>query len=177
MLPEGTTHRTALEIGEELDLLGARLATESDLDSCSVGLSAVTSALDAALPVYADVIFNPSFPETDFERVRKNARARVQREKVDPVSMALRVFPRLLYGSGHAYSSPMTGSGTETSLAALKRSDLQKFHATWFRPNNATLVIVGDTSLKELTPKLEKYFGSWKPGAVPAKNIGAVEHQ
>ena len=67
-----------------------------------------------------------------------------------PVSMALRVFPRLIYGDGHAYSLPMTGSGTEASVTALTREDLVAFHADWFKPNNATMIVVGDTSMAEM---------------------------
>jgi zinc protease len=91
--------------------------------------------------------------------------------------MALRVFPRILYGRRHAYGNPLTGSGTEESVAKLTRADLQKFHDTWFKADNAALVIVGDTTLAEMTPRLEKLFGSWKPGSVPTKNIGAVEQK
>src|SRR5205085_10149631 len=75
----------------------------------------------------------------------------------------------------HAYGNAFSGSGTEASVAKLTRADLQKFHDTWFKANNATLIIVGDTTLKEITPKLEKLFAGWKPGKVPAKNISRVE--
>ena len=67
--------------------------------------------------------------------------------------MALRVLPRLLYGDKHAYGKPLTGSGTEESVSKLTRDDLARFHATWFKPNNATLVVVGDTTLAEIQPR------------------------
>ncbi len=177
MLDEGTTHRTALEISGELAALGAQLNAGSALDTSSVSLATLASTLDPALQIFADVILNPSFPETDFERLQKLALARIQREKTEPLDMARRVLPRLLYGAGHAYANPMTGSGTEPSVAGLKRADLKQFHDTWFKPNNATLIIVGDTTLKAITPKLEKLFGQWKPGTVPAKNIATVAQQ
>jgi len=87
----------------------------------------------------------------------------------------LRVLPRLLYGPGHAYGTPLTGSGTTASVQEITRDDLVKFHQTWFRPNNSTLVVVGDTTLAEITPKLEKLFAGWKAGEAPAKNIAAVQ--
>ena len=77
--------------------------------------------------------------------------------------MALRVLPRLLYGEGHAYSLPMTGSGTEEAVAALDRDDLVAYHDTWFKPNNATMIVVGDTTLAEIQPKLEALFARWRP--------------
>jgi zinc protease len=90
--------------------------------------------------------------------------------------MALRVFPALLYGPQHAYGNPFTGSGTESSVSKLTRADLAKFHETWFVPNDSTLIVVGDTTLGELTPKLETLFAGWKPRQVPKKNIGTVDY-
>jgi zinc protease len=177
MLDEGTARRTALQISDELAALGANLNAQSGLDSCNVSLSTLTATLDRALDVYADVILNPSFPEGDFGRLQKQLIARIKRERTDPVSMALRVFPKILYGSGHAYGNPLTGSGTEASVEKLTRPDMKKFHDTWFKPNNATLIIVGDTTLNEIKPRLEKQFGGWKSGDVPSKNISPVEPQ
>ncbi len=91
--------------------------------------------------------------------------------------MAMRVFPRLLYGEGHAYSQPMSGSGTEATLNALSLDGLRAFHDTWFRPDNATLIVVGDVTLAELEPALEARFAGWEPGEVPRKNLGTVDHQ
>ena len=68
------------------------------------------------------------------------------------------------HGAGHAYGNPLTGSGTEASVEKLTREDLVKFHNQWFKPNHATLVIAGDATLAEVTPKLEKLFANWKPG-------------
>ncbi|MDB6017918.1 MAG: peptidase domain protein [Pedosphaera sp.] len=177
MLDEGTEKRTALQISDELALLGANLSAGSDLDTSTVRLSALKPTLDGALEVYSDVILNPSFPPADFERLQKQRLAGIQREKTEPVNMALRVFPGILYGKNHAYGNPLTGSGTEETVAKLGRADAEKFHATWFKPNHATLIIVGDTTLKEITPKLEKLFGAWKPGVIPSKNIEAVAPQ
>jgi zinc protease len=177
MIDEGTKKRTALQISEELSLLGASLGSGSDLDVSYVSLSALKNKLDESLDIYADVILNPSFPEEDFKRLKAQTLAAIQREKVTPTSMALRVFPKILYGENHAYGNPMTGSGTEESVKKITREDLIKFHQTWFKPNNSTLVIVGDVTLDEILPKLEKLFDGWKPGNVPVKNISEVSHK
>jgi zinc protease len=89
--------------------------------------------------------------------------------------MALRVLPPLLYGAGHVYSLPLTGSGTAQSVVGIEREAVERFHATWFKPNNATLIVVGDTSLAEILPKLEVHLGSWKRGGVPAIEIAHVD--
>ncbi len=177
MLDEGTKTRDALQISDELAMLGARLNSGSSLDMSNVFLSALKDNLDGSLNIFADVILNPSFPDKEFIRLQKQQLARIQQEKVSPFSMALRVFPRFLYGEGHAYGTPFTGSGTEEAVNKLTTKDLVKFHQDWFKPNNATLVIVGDITLTEVTSKLENLFKSWKKGDVPKKNISTVEQQ
>ena len=175
MLDEGTKKRSSLEIDEALSRLGAVLNTSSDLDTSSVSLSALKANLDPSLELYADVILNPAFPESDFKRLQNQQLDAIKREKSEPSAMALRVLPRLLYGPDHAYSNPFTGSGTEPSVAKLARADLQKFYETWFKPNNATLIIVGDTTLADITPRLEKFFRAWPKGEVPKKDISQVK--
>jgi zinc protease len=177
MLDEGTAQRNALQISDELAQLGANLGTGSKLDVSSVSLEALKENLDASLAIYADVILHPSFPRSDFERLKKQRLAQIQQEKADPVGLALRVFPGLLYGKGHAYANPWTGSGTEASTAKIAREDLVRFHQAWFKPNHATMVVVGATSMEEIRPKLERLFAGWKPGEVPAKSIAEVEQQ
>jgi zinc protease len=174
MLDEGTTTRTALQISDRLAELGASIGASSRLDVSSVSLDALTERLDPALELYADVILHPAFRQTDVERLRKQRLVQIQREKADPLGMALRVFPRLVFGEGHAYANPWSGSGTEASARKITRDDLVKFHSTWFKPNHATLVVVGATTMAEIKPKLERLLAGWRPGEVPTKNIGEV---
>jgi len=174
MLDEGTTRRTALQISDTLSQLGAQLFTSSQLDVSRVALSSLKENLDPALDIFADVVLNPSFPQADFQRQQRQRLARIQREKVQPVQMALRVFPQLLYGANHAYGNPLTGSGTEASVSGMTRDDLVRFHRAWFKPNHATLVIVGDVSLAEIQPKLTRLFSGWRAGDVPQKNVSTV---
>jgi zinc protease len=177
MLDEGTTSRNALEISDQLTMLGAKLSSGSNLDLSTVRLSALKRFLGESLDLFADVILNPSFPEKELERLRRQQLARIQQEKVSPIMMALRVFPKLLYGEDHAYSVPWTGSGYEDTVSKIDREDLVNLHRSSFRPNNSTLVVVGDTTLAEIIPMLEELFGAWKPGEVPHKNITQVAHK
>jgi zinc protease len=174
MLDEGTKTRTALQISDELQLLGARLNTGSNLDISTVSMSALKTNLDKSLDLYADVILNPSFPKADFERLQKQTIAGIKREKAQPIQMGVRVLAPLLYGTGHPYGIPLTGSGTEESVAKLTRNDMVKFQQTWIRPNNATLIVIGDATMDEIVPRLERAFKNWKPGDVPKKNITDV---
>ncbi len=174
MLDEGTATRTALQISDRAAELGAVLGASSGLDVSSVSLAALTDRLDPSLELFADVVLNPAFRERDFERLKQQRLVQIQREEADPAGMALRVFPRLVYGEGHAYATPWTGSGTAASVAKITRDDLAKFHATWFKPDHATLVVVGATTMAAIKPKLERLFAAWRRGEVPRKNIAAV---
>ena len=174
LLTGGTQRRSALEISEEMQSLGAQLNAGSNLDISTVYLSALTATLDDALDLYADVILNPAFPEADFERQRQLQLSAIANEKVTPLQMALRALPPILFGDKHAYGVPLTGSGTEESVNGMTRQTMVDFHASWFKPNNATMVIVGDTTLTEIKPKLERLFAEWQPGPVPAKDLRPV---
>ncbi len=174
MLTSGTKTRNALQISDQVATLGAELDAQANLDRSVVHLSTLKANLDPSLNLFADVILNPSFPEADFDRQKKRQLAGIQREKADPVSVAMRVMPALVYGKGHPYGFPMSGSGSEADLAKITRADLVQFHEKWFHPNNATLVIVGDATLADMGPRLEKLFSQWKPAKVPSKNIGTV---
>lgn len=140
MLDEGTKTRSSLQINDELARLGAALDARSDLDSSSVHLLALKENLEPSLDIYSDVILNPAFPEADFRRLQQQQLAAIQREKSEPNALPLRIVPRLLFGPGHAYNIPFTGSGIEGAVAGLTRADLQKFYDTWFKPNNSTLI-------------------------------------
>ena len=171
MLEEGTPTRDSLKIGEELESLSANFNAGANLDYSLVSLNTLKGTMDKSLDVYADLILHPAFPQKEFQRLQKERLAGIKREKVTPQAMALRVVPTLLYGKGHPYAMPFTGTGTEASVGKMTREDLAKFHDTWFKPNNATLLVVGDTSLTEIKPKLEKLFASWKPGDVPQRTV------
>jgi zinc protease len=177
MLDEGTSSRTALEIAAEAERLGANLGTGSTLDSSSVSLSALKSELEPSIALWADVILNPAFDEAEIGRQRTQRIAGIAQEKADPASLGLRLLPPVLYGSGHAYAVPFTGSGTEESLRSVTREDLVAFREQWLRPDNARLFIVGDTTLDEITPLLERAFRDWRApdGPKPVKNVANVE--
>ena len=174
MMDEGTATRSALQISEELAGLGATLGLGADLDTGVVTLSALKDKLDPSLAIFGDVVLNPSFPADELERLRRRRVAQIQQEGAQPIGIALRVLPGLIYGPGHAYGLPLTGSGTIESVGKITRDTLVKFHADWFKPSNATIVVVGATTMADIKPRLEKLFAAWKSGPVPAKNVRTV---
>lgn len=175
MLDEGTKSKDALQLSEELLMLGAQLNTGANLDMNTITLSALKSNLDPSLKLMSDVILNPSFPQKELERLKKERIVQIKQEKASPIQMGLRVLPQFIYGKEHAYGLPFSGSGYEDEVMKITRDEIVKFHSTWLKPNNATLVVVGDITMNELKPKLEKLFSGWKPGEVPKKNISEVK--
>jgi predicted Zn-dependent peptidase len=175
MLDEGTKTRNALQISEQLQLLGANLNTSSDLDFSYVTLSTLKQSLDPSLDLMADVVLNPSFPEADFRRLQDQQISAIQNEKKQPQSMVMRVAPKLLYGENHPYAMPMSGTGEEDIVNTLAVADVKGFYEKWLRPNNATIVVTGDISMEDLTAKLEARFNNWKKSDVPKKVIPEVK--
>ena len=128
MLDEGTKSLNAIQINERLQLLGASLSTNSDLDNSYVSLNALKQSLDQSLDLMADVVLNPSFPEADFKRLQAQQVSGIQNEKKNPQSMVMRVMPTLLYGEGHPYAMPMTGSGEEESVNNITLDNIKGFY-------------------------------------------------
>lgn len=174
MMDEGIKGKDALQISEDLSSLGANLNTGAGLDFSYVSLTALKENLDKTLPIFSEVALNPTFPQKDFDRIKQQTLAGIKREKSNPIQMGIRVLPQYFYGKDHAYGLPLTGSGYENTVVNITRENLVKFHQTWFKSNNATIVVVGDITMAELKPKMEKLFSSWKQGEVPKKNIKEV---
>ena len=174
MLDEGAGKYDSLALGDREESLGANIGAGAELDGDSIGLSALKENLDPSLALYADVVRRPTFDPKEIERVRKTWLAGIAQEKTEPTAIALRLLPPLMYGAGHPYAIPLSGTGTEESIQSLTRDDLLAFDRQWLRPDNATLVVVGDTTLAEITPLLEKYFGDWKAPAEPLPTVAVT---
>jgi zinc protease len=171
MLDEGTKTRSALGIADEIALLGASLSTGSTWDASNVSMSTLTRNLDPALTVFADVVQNPTFDDKEFARVRDNLLTAIGRRKDSPPTVASLAFTRLLYGTKHPFGWPMTG--VESSIKQLKPADLRAFFDANYRPNNAALIVAGDTTAASLKSKLEAAFAKWKPKHVAARRLPA----
>jgi zinc protease len=177
MLDEGAGSYDALAYAARKESLGAVITATGTLDVAAVRMSAIKRQLDDSLALFADVIVRPRLEAKDIERVRGQWLASIKQEKARPNSLARRLAGPALYGAGHPYAIPSSGTGTEDGITALGRDDLTRWLADWVRPDNATLIIVGDTELAELTPKLEKAFAGWKAPAValPVSPVPAVK--
>ena len=168
MLDEGAGARSALEIADEIEFLGADLTTSSSFDASAVRLGVPVARLGPALAVMADVALRPTFPDAELERVRQERLTDLIQARDDAASVAPMAFARLLFGPTHRYG---TGAiGTAATLKAFTTADLKAFHAAAFQPGNATLIAVGDITADSVVPQLEKHFGSWRAGSTAARH-------
>jgi zinc protease len=175
LLREGTPTRSSKDIAEQMDTLGATLAASSGISSftSTVTTSGLVENLDQTLDIFSDVIRNPKFPQEEVEKYKARQLQQLQFQRSIPQFLAAERFQRAIYGEHPAglIVPPMESIKRTTS------ADLARFHSVNYRPNNAMLTIVGDVTLKEIVPKLEKAFGSWQKGDVPQTKIPAAPEQ
>jgi len=176
MLKQGTQNRSSQEISQQEEMLGARIGTDNTLDTSMVRLSSLSKNLSDSMALFADITLNPLFSPEDIERKRSLILAAIESEKANPTRMALRTLPPLLYGKDHAYGIPLTGTGTTDSVKLIQQQDLINFHKTWLRPDNATLIVVGDSSLEQIKDLAQAQFGKWQnpETALPEKHLNEV---
>ncbi len=171
-LSEGTTTRSALDIAQEQEALGASLNAGAGVDRSVVSLTALTANLAPSLDLMADVVRNPAFAPDAVARVRQQREAAIAQQLASPGGLAQRAFLPLVYGTNHPYAYAST-SGNAAAVAALEASDLSAEHAEWMRPDLASITVVGDIAMDDLVAALEASFGDWEAPATPApaKNI------
>src|SRR6201991_432550 len=176
LLREGTKNRDSKQIAEQIDAVGATRTANSGFSAMTTNVSAggLVENLDQTLDLFADVVRNPTFPQAEVDRYKNRTLAQLQFLRSNPQFLAQEQFSRSIYGTSHPAS--IVAPPAE-SLKKLSTKDMADFHARYYRPNNAILAIVGDVTMKEIMPKLEKAFGSWEKGDVPATTIPAAPAQ
>jgi zinc protease len=156
-LLDGTLNLDALALDERLGALGATLGARADVDFTQVTMSAFSARLDPSLALLADTLLHPGFRDADVARRKSLEIAAVRQIKNDPRSSAFRIASFLTYGADHPYGR----LATEASITKITPDDLKRHHQQWVQPRNATLLIVGDTTLRTIVPTLESHFGAW----------------
>ena len=174
MLEEGAGSRSALEIADAVDYLGADLGAVTASDSSSVRLHVPVTRLADALPIMADVALRPTFPNDELERQRQQRLTSLLQGRDDPPTISSVAFSRILYGKGHRYGTPQMG--TAETIKTLTSEDLRRFYTGAFRPENAVLLAVGDITADKAMPLFEKSFGAWKAsGAAASEKLPATD--
>lgn len=173
LMNEGTKTLDSSQLAQARERIGAQISGFADLDMTSFQLDALTPNLAQSMALLADYIRNPALAPAELERVRAQQLADLAAELNEPAEVARRVLLPALYGASHPYGAPPSGRGNPNVVKRLSRDDLLAFHRAWFRPDRASVFVVGNTSLDEVTRLLETSFADWRApvSAPPAKHV------
>ena len=167
MLDEGTTLRDAPAIAAAFEDQAALFRSQADKDSLIAAASFPSASLSPVLDVFSDCVLRPAFKKPDLERVRALRLGDLAQLEADPAQIGRTVLNRTVFGEGHPWAFPTTG--TVASTKAARGDQLAAWHRSWVRPNNAVLVVVGDVTPATLLPELERRFGGWKAAPLPKR--------
>ena len=172
MLPEGTDSKTSQEIAQAFEFIGSRVSADGRREYTLLSAETLTKHWPTALELTADLVLNPSFPDHEIERVRREHLTELRRGKDEPNAVAEQLMAGLVFTSDSGYGHPL--SGTEKSIAALTRDDIVRQFKRDYTPANANLIVVGDVSIDEVAQRAEAIFGSWKGGGPSANEVAAI---
>lgn len=156
MLRRGTTNRTKEELDEEIDFLGASIST----GSTSISANGLSKYSEKLVELMADILYNPSFPEEELEKIRKQTISALQANKESPEAISSVVESAVLYGKNHPYGE----SETEETVNRITIEDVKEYYENYFIPNQSYLAVVGDITPEETEELVNKYFSDWKKG-------------
>ena len=160
MLDEGAAGKSALDIADAFEMLGARFSIGAGTHSASLSLRAPAQRFPDALRLAADVLLRPDFPQAELERLRKERLTALIRRYDQPAAIASVLASNKLFGNAHPYGRSSVGSAA--SLRSITTADLRAFYERHYRPNNATVILVGDIDAETAQRLVENTFGSWQ---------------
>jgi predicted Zn-dependent peptidase len=171
MLDEGAGTRSALELADAVEFLGADLATSSSFDYSAVRLSTPVKNLTPALTLLADVVLRPTFPTNELDRLKKERLAALVQAQDNPAAIIGYAFPRVVFGSSHRYGTPATGVGP--AIEAITADEVRAFYKEHFVSGNATIVVTGDVTMAAAKAELDRALAGW-PSAGPRGAAAAL---
>ncbi len=171
MLDEGTGSRDAMALADETAYLAVSLTTNATFESSTISLHTTRATLDSAMTLMADVVLRPTFPEKEFTRLKNERLTSLLQEQDRGPALATRAFSALVFGDQHPYGRSVTG--TTLSVESITLNDVKQFWSSWYHPNNATLVIVGDLSVAQAEEMAVRAFGKWERAALPPAPVYA----
>ena len=170
MLDEGAGGRNALQLADALETLGANLTATSAWDATQLNLYALRGNFAQALRLMADVAARPDFPEREVSRLREERLVALSRSRDEAGTIANNAFPALVYGAQHPYGRVATAEATRR----LDRARVQAFHASRYRPENATLILVGDVDPDAMQPVVQSALGAWRASGAAAPRSASL---
>ena len=168
LLLKGTAHRDARKISEEIDFLGGSLSAGGNYDYSSLALEVLSKDIDKGLELFFDCLLYPTYPQEELERMRSQALAALSQANEDPGALIGKRFRSLLYPD-HPYGHPLGGS--RPSLTSITRTDVTGFYGTFWIPNQAILVALGDFQEEAMAGKLKRLLSDWPRGRMSVRPL------
>jgi len=172
MLEEGTKTRSATQLAQEIEFLGAEFNAKATNDFATATLRVLKKDAEHGFTLLADLLMHPAFAEKEVARVRDELLGVLQNEKDDPGTVAGKAFNAIIF-KGHPYRRPTNGD--EETVPKISRKDLVAFHDAYYRPNRIIMAIVGDIREAEAVELVKKHFGQWAPKETPAQPFPSPE--
>ncbi|MEM9920068.1 MAG: pitrilysin family protein [Bacteroidota bacterium] len=154
LLSKGTKSKSKSELDEEIDFIGATLSTSTS----GIFASSLTKHSDKLLDLMSDILYNPAFPESEFEKAKKQTLSSLAQSKEDPNTIARNVANVMRFGKDHPYGELVT----EETVEKITIEKIRSYYDTYFRPNISYLVVVGDVDPAKIKQKMARYFGKWE---------------
>ncbi len=173
MLMEGTQDKDVRKVQSILNGLGSNITTSIGYDSSDLDVDALSVNMGETLSLLGEIVSRPAFSEESISRLRDQRLEKIASESVDPRDMIWRTLPSKLYDTNHPYAAPASGSGDKDVISRINSEALNRYYQDWIRPDNATLVVVGDTDLESLKASLNSSFSSWQ---APSTSKPAIQY-
>src|SRR6056300_234567 len=167
MIGTGTTGRSKAVLDEEVDFMGANFGTSAS----SIRVGGLSKYTDQLIDILSDVLLNPTFPQEEFDKLKAQMLSGLQANADDPDAISGNLRGATLYGLAHPYGEVMT----EATVEAITVEDCKAYFDTYFRPNIAYMVIIGDITAKDAQKKLKKALKKWAPATVPQHDYAKTE--
>ena len=164
VITKGTTNRSAWEIADEIESIGAGLGADAATDYFSLSLKTVSADFPAMVELLSEIMRSPTFPESEVELERKLTLQAIRSQQEQPFNVAFNQLRQLMYPQ-HPYGISVLG--TETSVAALTRDDLLQYHQTYFRPDNLVVSLSGRITPQQAIALITETFGDWNKPDFP----------
>jgi zinc protease len=168
LLRRGAGGKTADEISEEVEFVGASVSGWASEDAWGVALNTPAKHLSTMLPIFGSLLLSPDFPESEVELLRRRTLAQITNELDDPGALADRALLRAVW-DGHPYGHEVSGS--MSAIRTLQREDLGQYMKSRLGPAISHLFIVGDVNPDTLMPMIEDLFGGWAGGPSTAGEL------
>jgi zinc protease len=169
MLDEGAGEYDALQLSDEIDMLGSQLTVRSSEDNFIISLQTLEENTGRSFELLSKIILEPHFDDGDFQREKRKVLTALIQRKDNPDDVAEYIFENNLFGKENPYSN--LNLGNEKDINSITTKDVRNFYNKFLTAGNSVLIIVGNTSEQEINGLIDKHLSKWKKQIPEIKKI------